>query len=51
VLVYSDPAQIVMPTASGPLRFFVADGTSENLVMAPTNLSVSSVNQLNVINP
>ena len=26
-------------------------GQQQNLVMAPTSLSVSSVNQLNVINP
>ena len=39
-----------MPAANGPLRFFVADAT-ENLVFGPTNLSVSKVNQLNVINP
>jgi IPT/TIG domain/Bacterial Ig-like domain (group 1) len=52
VLVYSDPAGIVMPAATnGPLRFFIADGTNENLVFGPTNLSVSKVNVLNVINP
>jgi hypothetical protein len=39
-----------MPTGSGPLRFIVADATSENVVMA-SSLSVSQVNQLNVINP
>jgi hypothetical protein len=50
VLVYSDPAGVVMPAANGPLRFFVADAT-EQLVFGPTNLSVSKVNQLNVINP
>jgi len=49
VLVYSDPAGVVMPAASGPLRFFIADATNENLVFGPTNLSVSKVNQLNVI--
>ncbi len=48
ILVYSDPAGIVMPAANGPLRFFVADAT-EQLVFGPTNLSVSKVNQLNVI--
>jgi hypothetical protein len=48
ILVYSDPAGVVMPAASGPLRFFVADAT-EQLVFGPTNLSVSKVNQLDVI--
>jgi hypothetical protein len=48
VLVYSDPAGIVMPADRGPLRFFVAAAT-EQLVLGPTNLSVSKVNQLDVI--
>jgi adhesin/invasin len=51
VLIYSDPAQKVMPTASGPLRLIVADATSENVVMSPSSDSVSQVNQLNVIDP
>ena len=52
VLVYSDPTGAVMPTAKGPLRFFIADATpSDNVVMSPSSASVSSVNQLNVINP
>jgi hypothetical protein len=51
VLIYSDPAGLVMTAASGPLRFVVADTTNENLVFGPTNLSVSKVNQLNVITP
>jgi hypothetical protein len=51
ILMYSDPAGLVMPVASGPLRFIVADATSENLVMNPPGISVSTVNQLNVINP
>ena len=51
VLVYSDPAGIVMPAASGPLRFIIADAASENVVMSPSSDSVSNVNQLNVIDP
>jgi hypothetical protein len=50
ILIYSDPAGNVMPVASGPLRFAVADAT-EQLVFGPTNLSVSKVNQLNVTTP
>ena len=51
VVIYSDPAGMVMPAASGPLRFVVADATSENVVMSPSSDSVSNVNQLNVIDP
>jgi hypothetical protein len=51
ILVYSDPAGNVMPAASGPLRFVIADGANEGLVFKPTNLSVIRVNLLNVINP
>jgi hypothetical protein len=51
VLIYNDPAAKVMPAASGPLRFVIADATSENVVMAPTNASVSGVNQLNIFTP
>jgi len=51
VLVYSDPLQRVMPAATaGPLRFMVADATSENVVMY-SQLSVYHVNRLNVIDP
>jgi hypothetical protein len=48
VLIYSDPALNVMPADSGPLRFVIADATSENGVMTG-KYSVSSVNVLNVI--
>ena len=51
VLIYSDPALVVMPAAFGPLRFVIADSKSENAVMGPSSASVSGVNQLNVINP
>jgi len=51
ILIYSDPAALVMPAANGPLRFVVADSANEGLVFKPTNLSVSTVNQLNVTNP
>ena len=50
VLLYSDPAGVVMPPASA-LRLMVADATSENVVMSPSSDSVSQVNQLNVIDP
>ena len=49
ILAYSDPAGVVMPVASGPLRFLVADATSENIVVGPSSASVSTVNLLNVI--
>jgi len=49
ILIYSDPVGAVMPVASGPLRFAIADSVSENMVYGPTNTSVSTVNQLNVI--
>ena len=49
VLIYSDPTGAVMPAASGPLRFAVADRTNENVVFKPANLSVSKVNVLDVI--
>ena len=42
VLVYSDPAGNVMPPSAGPLRFVVADATSENAVMTG-NQSVKMV--------
>jgi adhesin/invasin len=51
ILIYSDPVGAVMPAASGPLRFAVADSVSENMVYAPTNTSVSKVNVLNVTGP
>jgi len=51
ILIYSDPVGAVMPVASGPLRFAVADSVSENMVYAPTNTSVSKVNVLNVTGP
>jgi len=51
ILIYSDPVAAVMPVASGPLRFAVADSVSENMVYAPTNTSVSKVNVLNVTGP
>ncbi|HZL63937.1 MAG TPA: hypothetical protein VFD50_03190 [Thermoleophilia bacterium] len=47
VLVYSDPAGIVMTTAKGPLRFFVADTVSETVMTGSD--SVSNVDTLNVI--
>jgi large repetitive protein len=50
ILIYGDTAGNVMPAASGPLRFAVADAT-EQLVFGPTSLSVSKVNQLNVVTP
>jgi hypothetical protein len=49
VLVYSDPAGGVMPTASGPLRFFVADTVSETAMSS--SASVSNVDTLDVITP
>ncbi|MEI6726055.1 MAG: hypothetical protein WCN81_07525, partial [Actinomycetes bacterium] len=49
ILIYSDPIGAVMPVASGPLRFAIADSASENMVYGPTNTSVGTVNQLNVI--
>jgi len=49
VLVYSDPAGVVMPAAKGPLRFFVADGISETLMTGSD--SVTNVDVLNVIDP
>ena len=50
VLVYSDPAGVVMPASAGPLRFFIADGSlADNVVMSPASASVSNVNELNVI--
>ena len=50
-LIYSDPLQRVMPAATaGPLRFVIADATSENVVMY-SQLSVYHVNLLNVIDP
>ncbi len=51
ILIYSDPVGAVMPVASGPLRFAIADSVSENMVYSPPNTSVSTVNQLNVTNP
>ncbi len=50
VLIYSDPLRNVMPNSSGPLRFVIADATSENAVME-SSPSVYHTNQLNVINP
>ena len=50
VLVYSDPAGRVMPTTSGPLRFFIADAISENAVMEGS-YSISQVVQLNAVTP
>ena len=49
VLVYSDPAQLVMPVTSGPLRFFVADTVSETLMTGSD--SVYNTDTLDVINP
>ena len=49
ILIYSDPDARVMPVASGPLRFVVADSISENMVYGPSSSSVSAVNILNVI--
>ncbi len=51
VLIYSDPAGNVMSTAAGPLRFIIADATSENVVMSPSSDSASNIDQLNVIGP
>jgi hypothetical protein len=49
VLVYGDPAGAVMPTAKGPLRFFMADGAAaDNVVMSPANESVGGVDTLNI---
>ena len=48
LLIYSDPAQNVMPSDAGPLRFVIADSKAENAVMTG-KYSVSQVNQLNVI--
>jgi hypothetical protein len=54
LLIYSDPAGVVMPLtgpkAAGPLRFIIADATSENVVMY-SQLSIYHVNLLNVIDP
>jgi hypothetical protein len=50
VLVYSDPLLNVMPVANGPLRFFIADATSENAVMSG-KYSVSCANVINVTDP
>jgi hypothetical protein len=49
ILIYSDPDARVMPLASGPLRFVVADAVSENMVYGPSSSSVTTVNLLNVI--
>ena len=49
VLVYSDPAGVVMPAAKGPLRFFVADSVSETVMTGGD--SISNVDTLNVIDP
>ena len=51
VLIYSDPAGLVMPVAKGPLRFLIADATAENVVMYPASDSVSNADQLNVTGP
>ena len=48
VLIYTDADGNVMPADAGPLRFVVADGTSENAVMTG-KYSVSQANELNVI--
>ena len=50
VLIYSDPAGLVLPADKGPLRFVIADAASENAVMTGSD-SVQQVNRLNVINP
>ena len=39
VLVYSDPAGIVMPVDKGPLRFFVADSVSETVMTGSSSVS------------
>ncbi len=47
VLVYDDPAGIVMSAAKGPLRFYVADTVSETVMTGSD--SVSNVDTLDVI--
>ena len=47
VLVYNDPLANVMPADEGPLRFMVADATSEGQLMVGSD-SVYSVNTLDV---
>jgi hypothetical protein len=49
VLVYSDPAGVVMPADKGPLRFFVADTASETLMTG--SFSMTNVDTLNVTTP
>jgi hypothetical protein len=49
VLVYDDPAGLLMPADKGPLRFFVADSVSETVMTGSS--SVSNVDTLNVTNP
>jgi hypothetical protein len=49
VLVYSDPAGVVMLSTAGPLRFFVADTVSETVMTS--SYSVSNVDTLNVTGP
>ena len=49
ILIYSDPAGLVLKPADAPLRFAVADSVNENMVYGPTNTSVAKVNVLNVI--
>ena len=47
VLVYDDPAGLVMSAAKGPLRFYVADTVSETVMTGSD--SVSNVDTLDVI--
>ena len=49
ILIYDDPVGAVMPAASGPLRFAIADSANEGLVFKPTKLSVSKVNVLDIV--
>jgi hypothetical protein len=51
ILIYSDPAGLVMKSTDGPLRFAAADATNEGLVFKPTSLSVSKVNVLDIVTP
>jgi len=48
ILVYSDPQKNVMPADAGPLRFMIADQTSEKAMMTGSD-SIKNVSTLNVI--
>jgi hypothetical protein len=49
ILIYDDPAGLVMPADKGPLRFAIGDSVNDNMAFSPSSDSVGTVNQLNVI--